>query len=68
MTPKVYIHLKTGNEYIVLHRGIINATNAQSGERMVLYTPYTHNPLHEPWYVRVESEFDQKFKEKTTSE
>ncbi len=64
MIPKVYIHLKTGNEYLVLHRGVVNATNAQNGERMVLYTPYTHTPRHEPWYVRLESEFDTKFKEK----
>jgi len=64
MIPTVFIHLKTGNEYLVLHRGVVNATNAQDGEQMVLYTPYTKNPGHNPWYVREETEFDTKFKEK----
>jgi hypothetical protein len=61
MIPKVYIHLKTGNEYLVLHRGVVNA---QNGERMVLYTLYVHSPRHEHWYVLLEGQFDLEFKEK----
>lgn len=63
MNPKVYVHLKTGNQYLVIHRGLINATNAQNGQRMVLYTPYVKDRDHVPWYIREESEFDAKFRE-----
>ena len=62
MNPQVYVHLKTGHLYLVIHRGLTNATNAQNGQKMVLYTPYTKDRDHVPWYVREESEFDAKFR------
>lgn len=61
-TTHVYIHLKTGKPYLVMHRGIINATNAQDGQKMVLYTPYTKAHEHVAWYVRSEEEFHRKFR------
>lgn len=62
MNPRVFVHIKTGNLYLVIHRGLINATNAQNGQKMVLYTPYTKDREHVPWYIRAEDEFDQKFR------
>lgn len=62
MHPQIYVHLKTGNLYLVIHRGLINCTNAQNGQKMVLYTPYTKDREHVPWYTREESEFDEKFR------
>jgi len=59
---KVYIHLKTGNEYKVL-KTVVNATNAQSGERMVLYARDLGLDDN-PWYVRSLTEFNEKFKVK----
>jgi hypothetical protein len=63
MNPKIYVHLKTGNLYLVIHRGLVNATNAQNGQKMVLYTPYVKGSEHLDWYVRDEAEFDTKFRE-----
>lgn len=66
MKPGIYIHLKTGNKYLVMHRGLINSTNAQNGQRMVLYTPYNQEAVSQPWYVREELEFNAKFALDTT--
>lgn len=60
--PQIYIHIKTGNEYLVLTDSVVNATNAQNGEVMVLYTPNTNDPNRSVWYIRLKSEFDAKFK------
>lgn len=61
MNPQIYVHKKTGNLYLVIHRGLVNATNAQDGQKMVLYTPYVKDREHVPWYIREEAEFDTKF-------
>lgn len=49
-----WTHVKTGNQYTHLGH-VINATNLQSGQRMVLYERDGHR------YVREESEFLEKF-------
>lgn len=61
MIPKIYVHTKTGNKYLVIHRELVNSTNAQDGQRMVLYTAQNTDQGHGPWYVREEAEFDLKF-------
>lgn len=51
-----YRHLKTGNIYILV--GIaINATNAQDGQGMILYTKENDSVT----YAREENEFLEKF-------
>lgn len=55
----MYTHIKTGHVYELVQDKVINATNAQDGERMVLYTN-----LQGDWFVREHSEFHQKFKVK----
>lgn len=34
---KLAVHIKTGNIYDILNETIINATNAQDGQEMILY-------------------------------
>ena len=56
------IHLKTGNEYIVYDQFVINATNANNGQRMVLYGKKKENSDEIQLYVRENIEFFQKFR------
>jgi hypothetical protein len=59
MAVEFYIHDKTGNRYCVLRKGVINATNAQDGQRMVLYTRWDQpDGLH---FIREQTEFERKF-------
>ncbi|MDO5306092.1 MAG: hypothetical protein Q4E87_11005 [bacterium] len=50
-----YRNLKKGTVYEVLQTDVINCTNAQDGQRMVLYTN------GELTFCREENEFYQKF-------
>lgn len=59
--PSVYRHLKTGNLYVVERQPILNATNAQSGQRMVLYRRHGAEAAGGNWFVREENEFSAKF-------
>lgn len=50
-------HIKTGNIYYVLKRGIIECTNGREEKKYVLY--YRDGKF----FCREQEEFDQKFKE-----
>jgi len=50
-----YKNLKKGTVYEVLRTGVINCTNAQDGQKMVLYSN------GELVFCREENEFYQKF-------
>lgn len=50
-----YKNLKKGTVYEVLKTGVINCTNAQDGQKMVLYSN------GELVFCREENEFYQKF-------
>ncbi len=56
-----YKHLKSGRTYEVLKIGIINATNAQDGETMVLYEGEEIDGAGIGTFVREISEFTKKF-------
>ena len=56
---ELFINIKTGDVYVVEWRGIINATNANEGQRMILYSNIDTYQA----YVREENEFYEKFKE-----
>jgi len=60
MTEK-YIHLKSGRHYSVEFKHIINATNENDGQRMVLYTGRRKDGSHGT-FVREYKEFMNKFK------
>lgn len=53
--PKYVVHKKTGNIYNVITSNVINCTNAQDGQQMVLYTK------DGMWFVREKKEFEEKF-------
>ena len=53
--PKYVVHKKTGNVYTVITSNVINCTNAQDGQQMVLYTK------DGMWFVREKKEFEEKF-------
>lgn len=53
--PKYVVHKKTGNTYTVITSNVINCTNAQDGQQMVLYTK------DGMWFVREKKEFEEKF-------
>lgn len=54
--PVKYVHLKTGNEYYVIKRDIIECTNGREEKRYVLY--YRDGKF----FCREQVEFDQKFR------
>ena len=56
------IHIKTGNKYFVINDGIINATNANDGQLMVLYSGKRRGSDSMGVFVRERSEFLEKFK------
>lgn len=55
--PVKVVHLKTGNEYYVIKRDIIECTNGCEEKKYVLY--YRDGKF----FCREQEEFDQKFKE-----
>ena len=54
---KKYRHKKTGRPYWLLKKNILNATNAQYDQRMVMYTNGKED------FVREIVEFNEKFEE-----
>lgn len=52
-------HLKTGNTYEVLREDVINCTNTNNDQIMVLYKRPEYPDLI---FVREKDEFNQKFK------
>jgi len=62
--PKVYRHIPSGKEYLVLAE-VTNATPTDQFYRtMVLYTPYTKSATREKWYVMDAEFFRNVFEEK----
>ena len=59
MYSKKFRHLKTGNIYEMLRDDIINCTNANSEQVMVLYKSDLHP---DKLFVREINEFYEKFK------
>lgn len=57
---KIFKHLKTGNIYTMLRDDIINCTNANDEQIMVLYKREDKPDL---LFVREKEEFYKKFKE-----
>lgn len=55
-----YKNNKNGNMYVVIHPDITNCTNANDGQKMVLYNKVDDRYGKEP-YVRETNEFLQKF-------
>lgn len=56
---KKFIHLKTGNVYEMVRDDVINCTNANDEQKMVLYK----NPeFPDLIFVREKTEFYEKFK------
>lgn len=53
-------HLKTGNIYYLVRDDVINCTNANSEQKMVLYRKSGESNLI---FVREKEEFFQKFEE-----
>lgn len=53
----LYKHNKSGNHYVVLSE-VINCTNAQDGQTLVLYQSFGMDNLK---FVREKSEFLKKF-------
>lgn len=52
---KTAVHKKTGNEYSIISEEVINCTNAQDEQQMVLYT------RKGMLFVREKEEFEEKF-------
>ncbi len=59
MYSKKFRHLKTGNIYEMVRDDVINATNANSEQIMVLYKSNLHRGK---LFVREKNEFYEKFK------
>ena len=57
---KLFKHLKTGNTYEMLRDDVINCTNANDDQIMVMYK---RADLPDLIFVREKSEFYQKFEE-----
>lgn len=57
----IYKHLKTGKLYGVLPHTIINATNAQDGQEMIIYVGESKEGELKI-FVREKTEFLKKFK------
>ena len=58
MSSKKYINIKNGNIYEVIRNDVINCTNANDNQIMVLYKSLEHPEL---LFVREKSEFEIKF-------
>ena len=58
----IAINKKSGEHYIILQEDIVNATNKNNSERMVLYVKESEAGLDDPQlYVRETTEFYDKF-------
>jgi len=55
------IHKKSGRQYSIIFSGVINATNAQDGQEMVVYMGKTKDEKSVRVFVREEKEFEEKF-------
>jgi len=60
---KIAINLKRKTEYIILMEDVRNSTNAQDGQKMVIYQGMDNHV-----YVRETEEFYQKFRIKSPDE
>ena len=60
MYSKKFRHLKTGNIYEMLRNDVINATNANTEQVMVLYKSDLYP---DKLFVREKNEFYEKFKQ-----
>ena len=60
MSSKKYRNIKNGNFYEVIREDVINCTNANDGQIMVMYKSLEHPEL---LFVREKSEFYIKFQE-----
>lgn len=58
MSSKKFKHLKTGNIYEMLRDDVINCTNVNDGQVMVLYKSDKHPDMI---FVREKTEFYSKF-------
>ena len=58
MSSKKFKHLKTGNIYEVIRDDVINCTNSNDGEIMILYK---NDKFPNKVFVRERTEFYQKF-------
>ena len=56
-----YVNLKNGKTYEVVSFDAINATNAQDGQRMVVYIGEQANEIKKGVFVREYNEFMTKF-------
>lgn len=58
----IAIHKKTGNRYIILQEIVINKSEANDGQEMILYVAEDQADLDDPQiYIREEKEFNEKF-------
>lgn len=57
----IYVNRKTGNLYTVLKNNVVNATNANDGQRMVEYIAYADPIVAGKTFVREFDEFCDKF-------
>ena len=60
MSSKKYRNIKNGNFYEVIRDDVINCTNANDDQIMVMYKSFDHPEL---LFVREKSEFYVKFEE-----
>jgi len=63
-----YLHIKSGRVYEVKFFGVINATNAQDGQEMVIYEGMKKDGSGKALFVREVNEFNDKFKKPTQKE
>lgn len=56
-----YIHIKSGKIYTIINMEIINATNKDDGDRMVLYKGMKRDGSGIGKFVREYNEFMEKF-------
>lgn len=64
----LYRHKKSGRTYEVISESIINATNDQDGQEMVLYTGERRDGSGKGIFVRELSEFYDKFERENENE
>jgi len=57
-----YIHKKSGRKYSLIFEDVINATNVQDGQLMMLYMGKTKDEKSVKIFVREKKEFFEKFK------
>ena len=62
MINKVFIHTKTGNEYLVLEEVEMKCPISEAWYSAVLYEPFTMDA--DVKYVRAKDSFEKSFKEK----